>query len=254
MDPVLFLESEDAKFAKLHTKLFAWLIHLFTASAAVLGVWSLLLIHEGDYRHAFLLMTLALIIDSIDGTLARLGKVKSRIPHIDGALLDNIVDYLTYVIVPCFLFYLYPGMLITEHKLLPIAAIILSSAYQFCHTNAKTDDHFFRGFPSYWNFVIFYMIQCKLEPVINTVIVYILALMSFIPVKYIYLSRMHYVTNNIVFKRCIIFATLVFSYASIMLLIEFPNPQKIFLILSFAYVIIYFLISLFRTIKPLTAI
>ena len=73
----------------------AWLVHLFTASGAILGVLSLWAIHEGRYIQSFWLMAAAVFIDSVDGTLARRAKTKVAAPKVDGALLDNIVDYFT---------------------------------------------------------------------------------------------------------------------------------------------------------------
>ncbi len=90
--------------------------------------------------------------------LARRFRVKETIPWFDGALLDNIVDYLTYVFAPVVLLwttdYLPDGALGWVVAALPL----LASSYQFCRVDAKTDDHFFLGFPSYWNVVAFYAI------------------------------------------------------------------------------------------------
>ena len=78
----------------------AWAVHLLTASGAVVGMVSLVEILSGDYRAAGLLMMLALGIDSIDGTLARAARVKEWVPRVDGRRLDDIVDFLNFVVVP----------------------------------------------------------------------------------------------------------------------------------------------------------
>lgn len=136
-------------------QMMAWAVHLFTACGAVIGVWCLIAIHRGDYRGAFFGMVLAVVFDAVDGPLARLTRVKEILPQFDGAKLDDIVDYLNYVVVPI--------VLIHEANLLPASVSLwilplplLASAYRFCHVSAKTPDHFFTGFPSYWNILVFY--------------------------------------------------------------------------------------------------
>jgi phosphatidylcholine synthase len=47
--------------------LFAWAVHLITASGAVIGVLALLAVAQGDFPRAALLMLAALAIDSVDG-------------------------------------------------------------------------------------------------------------------------------------------------------------------------------------------
>ena len=79
---------------------FAWLVHFYTAFGAVVGLYTILAIDEANFRLAFLLMAVTVIIDATDGALARAARVKAIIPWFDGALLDNLVDYLNYVIAP----------------------------------------------------------------------------------------------------------------------------------------------------------
>ena len=140
--------------------IFAWLVHLYTALGAVVGLYSILAIDESNFRLAFFLMAVTVIIDATDGALARAARVKRVIPWFDGALLDNLVDYLNYVIVPC-LFLLRAALLPPQDALWLAALPVLSSAYGFCRRDAKTADHFFLGFPSYWNIVVFYLYALK---------------------------------------------------------------------------------------------
>jgi phosphatidylcholine synthase len=135
----------------------AWAVHAYTASGALIGLLAIKLAAEHRFRGSFIMMAVATAVDSSDGVLARALEVKTRIPNFDGALLDNIVDYLTYVVAPAYLM-LCAGVLpagIWGYTV--AAAILLSSAYGFCQTNAKTPDHYFLGFPSYWNLVAFYL-------------------------------------------------------------------------------------------------
>ena len=137
-------------------KMKAWLVHIFTASGAVLGLIALWAIHERHFIAAFWLMGVTIIIDSVDGFLARRTQAKLVAPQIDGALLDNIVDYFTYVLVPAF-FLLVTKLLPSGWEFIAVSVLALASAYQFTQPEAKTDDHFFKGFPSYWNIVVFYL-------------------------------------------------------------------------------------------------
>ncbi len=140
----------------------AGLVHAYTATGAVLALLIVLAAIDGDVKQALWLGLAALVIDGTDGMLARRFDVKDRLPWFDGALLDNIVDYLTYVFAPVVLLlqtgYLPDGVAGTVLAVLPLIA----SSYQFCRVDAKTDDHFFLGFPSYWNVVAFYVIAVDL--------------------------------------------------------------------------------------------
>jgi len=122
--------------------LFAWLVHLYTASGAILAFLAIFLIEQSRFHEAFWLMTLAVVIDATDGTLARRAHVKEIIPWFDGDRLEDIVDYLNYVLVPCVLM-IRADLLPQEDALWLVAFPLLASAYGFCQKAAKTSDHFF---------------------------------------------------------------------------------------------------------------
>jgi phosphatidylcholine synthase len=167
--------------------LLAWAVHLLTASGAVLGVLALLAVARGDFPRAALLMLVALAIDSVDGTLARRFRVAEVLPGIDGRRLDDLVDYLNYVIVPAVFMVASGALPGWGWATLPV----LASAYGFSQHQAKTDDDFFLGFPSYWNVVAIYLWQLDLSPALSAALVASLAVAVFIPFKYVYPSRTH---------------------------------------------------------------
>ena len=141
-----------------------------------------------NFRSAFIFLVVATFVDSTDGVLARAFKVKERIPEFDGGLLDNIIDYMTYVFVP--------ALIVWQADLVPVpfpicVAMLLSSAYGFAHSAAKVEagDHFFTGFPSYWNIVVVYLYVLHLPQMVNGIILVLLAIMVFVPIRYIYPSR-----------------------------------------------------------------
>ena len=167
--------------------LFAWAVHFLTASGAVLGILALLAVAERDFPRAALLMLAALAIDSVDGTLARRFRVAEVLPGVDGRRLDDLVDYLNYVIVPAVFMVASGALSGWGWAALPV----LASAYGFSQQDAKTDDDFFLGFPSYWNVVAIYLWQLDLPPALSAVLVAGLTLAVFIPLKYVYPSRTH---------------------------------------------------------------
>ncbi len=164
----------------------AWAVHLFTASGAVVGLFALEAAARGDFAASVLWMLAALAIDGVDGSLARRARVSQVVPGIDGRRLDDIVDYLNYVIVPvAFLFW--AGAI---ESFWVAAAPILASAYGFSQADAKTEDHFFVGFPSYWNVVAIYVWWFDFGVGTTTLFLLPLSAAVFVPLKYVYPSRM----------------------------------------------------------------
>ena len=166
----------------------AWIAHLYTASGVVLAFLAATDIFEHDYRTAFFWLYLQVAVDSTDGILARAVRVKDRLPWFNGAKLDDIVDYLCYVFIPAL--FVWRALLVPDRWSVPVAAaMLLSSAYGFNREDAKTDDHYFLGFPSYWNIVVFYLFVARLPPEVNAAILLTLAVLVFVPIRYLYPSR-----------------------------------------------------------------
>ncbi|MBI2827879.1 MAG: CDP-diacylglycerol O-phosphatidyltransferase [Acidobacteria bacterium] len=166
----------------------AWLVHLYTASGALFAFLALNRIFGDRYRDAFFWLFLSVIVDTTDGVLARRADVASRLPRFDGAKLDDIVDYLTYVFVPAF--FVWHARLVPDRwSVAVVAAMLLSSAYGFNRADAKTADQFLTGFPSYWNIVVFYLYLAGWTPAVNAGLVLVLAGLVFVPVRYVYPSR-----------------------------------------------------------------
>jgi len=207
-------------------------------------------IHRERYILAFWLMSAAIIIDSLDGVLARAAMTKIAAPQIDGALLDNIIDYLNYVIVPAF-FVIESNLLTPGWRIFAASVIVFTSAYQFSQRDAKTEDHFFKGFPSYWNIVIFYLFFLQMPSGINMAIILILGILVFVPIKYIYPSRLDYLTNIRWLRLAMLSATFAWGGATGLLIWFYPNSHPLLAGISLGYVVLYFLVSLYRTMVPL---
>ena len=168
--------------------LIPWIAHFYTATGTVWALLATAMTFAHNFRAAFIFLVVATFVDSTDGLLARAVKVKERIPQFDGELLDNIIDYQTYVFVP--------ALIVWQAELVPLpfpvcAAMLLSSAYGFAHSAAKVEsgDHFFTGFPSYWNIVVVYLYILQLPQIVNAIILAALAVLVFVPIRYIYPSR-----------------------------------------------------------------
>lgn len=161
-------------------------VHALTASGGAVGLLALLATSRGDFSAAALWMLVALAIDGVDGTLARRLGVAELTPGIDGRRLDDIIDYLNYVVVPAF-FLVEAGCV--DHA--GWAALpVLASAYGFARSDAKTADHFFLGFPSYWNVFAIYAWQLDVSPIATQAWIAGLALAVFVPLKFVNPSRM----------------------------------------------------------------
>lgn len=214
----------------------AWLIHLYTALGAVLAFFTLLFIEEGNFQGAFGLMALAVLIDATDGTLARLVRVKDCVPGFDGDRLEDIVDYFNYVIVPSF-FLLKAGLLPPDDARWLAALPLLASAYGFCQKEAKTKDHFFLGFPSYWNIVAFYLYILKTPPWVNGFVVLILCGLVFVPLKYIYPSRTPVLRGPTLFLGAVWGATIIF------MIYLLPDIPRFLALASLIYPVYYVTLS-----------
>ena len=215
----------------------AYSVHLFTATGAVWGFLGLLAIFEHNWRMMIIYMVVAMLVDGFDGMLARWADVKKYAKGIDGALLDNILDYLNYVVVPA-LFLIEADVLPYGTRLLVACSILLTSAYQFTQSDAKTDDHHFKGFPSYWNVVALYLLLMNLPQWLNFGFLMFFNVLVFVPIKYIYPSRNSYL------RQLTLGLTYLYGAVGIWGLLLYPNTPKWIVWASFAYVGYYVVLSL----------
>lgn len=222
----------------------AWLVHLFTASGAVLGLLALYNVFLGEVRDAFLLLALSIFVDAVDGYFARSFKVKQNTPRFDGAMLDGIVDFENYVLVPAMMLLVGPFI---AHPLNFLAAscVVLASCYQFCHLDAKTSDNFFRGFPSYWSILVFYFYIFETSSSLNFITTTICAILSFLPLKFIYPSRMPTIFGSLFLTRVFQLITWAWGFAVFMELIFYPLNSDFSRILIFGYSALYGGLSLY---------
>lgn len=166
----------------------AWAIHLLTATGAVWAFLALLAVIDGDAQAVFLWLALALLVDGIDGPLARRFEVKARVPLFDGAALDLIVDYLTYVFVPVAFLWRF-DLLPQSLDLAGCAWVLLTSLHLFAKLDMKEPDNHFLGFPAVWNVVVLYLFLLDGGPWTNAAVVLACGILTFLPVRFLHPFR-----------------------------------------------------------------
>ena len=158
-------------------------------------------------------------------------------PWFDGDRLEDIIDYANYVIVPCW-FFIHANLLPPPDALWLSSLPLLASAYGFCQKEAKTSDHFFLGFPSYWNIVVFYTYILQSPPWINAFVVLLLSILVFVPIKYIYPSR------NPRFRALTNSLGSLWGLAVLAIIYLLPEPPRSLILLSLLFPAYYALLSL----------
>ena len=131
----------------------AWALHVFTTGGVVLGVLSLRYVLVGRADLAIIWMLATLLIDGVDGPIARKLMVRDRVPRIDGYVLDLIIDYVTCVIVPAAFMYQFEVVPQNAFGLVVLGFMVLTSALWFARSDMETEEFWFRGFPAAWNMV-----------------------------------------------------------------------------------------------------
>lgn len=161
----------------------AALVHLFTAMGIVCGLMAILAVFTGAWVAVFGWLGLAIVIDGVDGTFARMAKVKRHLPRFSGDRLDLVIDYLTYVFVPVVAM-LQAGFLQGSVGLVLASMVLVSSLFHFSDTESKADDYSFVGFPAIWNAVAFYVFALDLPQWAAGAVVLACSGLTFVPLKW----------------------------------------------------------------------
>jgi phosphatidylcholine synthase len=231
----------EAERASVGQRLVAAAVHAYTATGSVLALLMVHYSYRGDVETVLWLFLVAMVVDGTDGFLARRFRVKAVLPNFDGGLLDNIVDYMTYTLAPMAL--LWSNGYLPDGPIggLLAAVPLLASCYQFCRSDAKTDDHFFLGFPSYWNVVAFYVIATELGTTTTALILAFFTIMVFVPIKYVYPSR-----TEPMWQLTFVLTALWFA-AYAVIVAGFPDPAGWVVAASVGYLVYYTALSLWLT-------
>jgi phosphatidylcholine synthase len=166
----------------------AFAIHVLTATGAALAFLALILATGGQWQAMFICLGIALIVDGIDGPLARAFKVAEVLPRWSGDTLDIVVDFTTYVFVPAYAI-AGSGLLPPSLALPAGILIVITGAIYFADRDMKTPDNFFRGFPVLWNLAAFYLDLLQPSEWITAAVVAALAVLTFAPIKFLHPLR-----------------------------------------------------------------
>ncbi|MCV6592546.1 MAG: CDP-alcohol phosphatidyltransferase family protein [Silicimonas sp.] len=166
----------------------AYSVHMLTASGAVFAMLALLDAAKGEWAMMFVWLMVAFAVDGLDGPLARKTEVTVNAARLDGTVLDTIIDYLTYVIIPAFALF-QSGLLPGWTGWVAIIAITFLSAIYFADTSMKTKDYSFSGFPACWNMVVLVLFAIKPDFWISLIIVLVLAVVMLLPIKFVHPFR-----------------------------------------------------------------
>ena len=223
-------------FPMAQNKVRSWLVHLYTALGLVCSLYAMIGVFEGNARTMFAWLGVALVIDSTDGMLARRFKVWEAVPRFDGRKLDDITDYIAYVLIPIFACYKFG---LVGWSTVPVLCIVLvAAAYGFCMDHAKTDDGYFTGFPNYWNVLVLYLFMFRLPEWINALILFGFAVAVFVPIKYLYPSK------TPILRPLNLLITGTWILVALYLVINFESPNRTVLWLSLFGPIYYLGLSL----------
>ncbi|MNQ61356.1 Phosphatidylcholine synthase [compost metagenome] len=228
---VMLLSASEAK---------AWSVHAVTASGVILALLALLAVLDGRPQVCLLWLGAALLVDGLDGTLARKFDVKGVLPHFDGSTLDLVIDYLTYVFIPAI--FVYRFIPLPEYSLLlAVGVILLSSLFCFCNLNMKSQDNYFVGFPAAWNVVIVYLYLLDFAPWLSLATILLLSGLTLSKMKFLHPFRVKQL------MPLNIGVTLLWMAVSAVLIVQYPLNQT-WLLLIWGLTSVYFVgICLWRT-------
>lgn len=211
----------------------AWAVHLYTGSGAVLAAAALFAAGSGDFRRAWLCLYATIWIDATDGLLARAARVSELLPAFDGRRLDDIVDYLTWVFVP--------AVLLVQAGLIPpwlAAAPLLASGYGFARTDAKTEDNYFLGFPSYWSLVGFFMYEFQMPQRYGVPLVLGLSALVFVRIRFPYPTKTRFLRGLTLALGAL------WGLCIVALMLALPARPRALAFVSLFYPVYYILLTL----------
>tara|TARA_Y100001970_G_scaffold168673_1_gene206277 strand:+ start:462 stop:1145 length:684 start_codon:yes stop_codon:yes gene_type:complete len=217
------------------------LVHIFTSLGVVFGFLALVATLNHDIKTTFFWLGVALIVDGVDGSLARKYDVKTNTPYIDGSVLDNIIDYFTYVIIPALMVIEFK-MVSEELTFFVAITILLTSCFTFSNVKLKTDDFYFLGFPAAWNLVVLYIYILELSKITSLLLIIFCAIFTFIPIKTLHPFRVEK------FRLINLFITFLWI-VSIGVLLFGNSFQEPFYLIFIVTTIWFTLITVIRTLK-----
>jgi phosphatidylcholine synthase len=205
----------------------AWSVHAFTTFGIVAGFLALVAVLKNDAFTAFVWLGVALFVDGVDGSLARKARVAEYTPNFDGASLDLVIDYFTYVAVPALMIYWFNMVPLnfiftgSTWSLICAVTIMAVSCYTFANVGMKSSDYYFVGFPALWNVVVLYFYLFDTGAITNLITVLALAVLTFIPVKFVHPLRVT------LWRRITIPMTILWAAMTLSLILAKKFPENL---------------------------
>ena len=95
-----------------------------------------------EFTWMWVWLLVALVVDGVDGTLARRAKVSEVIPWFDGSIVDIVVDYLTWTFIPAV--FMYVGLDMGPKPVAGLLMALILTSSMFCYANKqwKSTDYY----------------------------------------------------------------------------------------------------------------
>lgn len=165
------------------------MVHIFTACGMLAGFYAIVFATEDNFFVAFLMLLVAIIIDGVDGTFARILQVERVLPNVSGKTMDYVIDFANYAIIPAFIIYR-AELIPVSLQFVTIGVILITSSLYYAKEGMVSKDYYFIGFPVMWNLVAFYLYYIfLLDAMLNFSLIILCAILHFVPIKYLYPSR-----------------------------------------------------------------
>jgi len=221
-------------------KIRASLVHFLTGSGIIFSFLALVSVIEGYKLQTFMFLGVALIIDIIDGTLARRYKIDVIFPNIDGKTLDTIIDYINYILIPCIMLYKFNYLPQNFSLIIPIV-ILCISLYSYINIKLIDASFSYLGFPSIWNIILLYLEILSFNKWINLLIIIFFVFLKFVPFKVLHPMRFPKLKKT---NITLLFGTI---FTSLVLLInklefEFMNNLYIYFLILWLVLNSYFIV------------
>lgn len=228
-------------------KFYAFCVHFFTSTGILAAFASTVSLMNNQPVCCLFWLGISFLIDAVDGTLARKFNVKEVLPHINGVILDLIIDFITYCFIPALFIYKYIS-LPNNFKYFSLFILLMTSTYWNCNTNQKSEDYYFNGFLAAWNLIIVYLYIFTVNlPWVNFILIMIFSILSVLNVKTVHPLR---VKTLIKFN---IFMLILGFIGGFILLFNYPKKPLYVVLLLLIPTLYMFILSAYRTIKDFTS-
>lgn len=228
--------------------IFPWSVHLFTFSQAIFSLYGLKFLVSGQYNFFFICLLITILIDTVDGTLAKIFKVKIYLPHIDAGGADLVIDFVNFSFLPAYYFFIQPHDI--GYNAINGILVMLASSYWYSKKETKTKDSFFLGFPCLWSNIAIVNYLLDLSGITTFILILVCTILTFIPTKYPHGFNGNYLYKSSFGKKFYPYIAVIATAACVIQLLFFDH-NSFFSYVYYAYTINYYFMGFWRTYNPL---